>query len=857
MVNEISWLDERPSAADRLNRDNLLRDYAIISSRRRGAAIATARRAQAGSYLDILATEASGRPTNWRELRGDLLRAYIEGGIGRMTSLIRRKYKPVVIGEVGNYLLLSGKNESEQRVGLALLRAALGVLPFDRSIQKWRRNCVQALILRERDSEALALLDRWKETDNFERGYLRAELKNPYRFGAAKSNPRADFDAWLENFNRRFVVDGVSPVELKLSDKKPFDRLTSKADRAQVSVEDSKPLISVVMTSYQPSRDELETSVRSILDQTVDDFELIIIDDASGPDYEQVFDEVATWDDRIRVERMSRNAGTYVCRNHGLSLARGEFYTGQDDDDWSHPQRFEHQLRLMMDEPSVPACKVSAVRCGENLERVFLGYNYRSGNASSLMARVSLMRRLGGFMPVRKAADTELAQRIEIETGREVVTIDKPLTIVRILSDSLSRSDFAAGWSHPSRDSYKSAYNLWHATSEKQQLRLSASGQTSLPVFAPRRIRGLAGSESAAYDVVLAGDWKKFGGPQKSMLEEIKALTGAGYKVGILHLEAARFMSTRSENLNEPIQTLLNSGVVEQVFYDDEVSVRLLILRYPPILQFPPDEPSKLEIGRTVVLANQAPSEKDGSDIRYLVPDCLKNARFMFDSEVLWAPQGPQVRKAIEPYLDSSELCSFDLPGIVDPAEWKKDSIHFNGQNIPVIGRHSRDDRMKWPESREALVAAYPDDGTVKVRAMGGYDTVLKILGKKKTPDNWELLRRDEESVRAFLHSLDFYVFYQHSNAIEAFGRAILEAIASDLVVILPPHYEEVFGEAAVYCSPDEVKQVINFYRQNADEYFAQIERSRDVLAKNFTHDAHTRKIQMLLSELGTALSVS
>ena len=75
--------------------------------------------------------------------------------------------------------------------------------------------------------------------------------------------------------------------------------------------------------------------------------------------------------------------------------------------------------------------------------------------------------------------------------------------------------------------------------------------------------------------------------------------------------------------------------------------------------------------------------------------------------------------------------------------------------------------------------------------------------------------------------------------------------------MILPPHYEEVFGEAAVYCSPHEVKQVINYYSQNADEYFAQVEKSRDVLAKNFTHDAHTRKIQMLLSELGTALSVS
>ena len=857
MVDKLTWIDERSVASARLNKDNLLLDYAKISSRRRGAAIATARRAQADSYLDILATEATGQPTTWPRLRGDLLRAFTEGGMGRISSFIRRKLKPVVIAELGNYLLLASRDEDERRVGLTILRATLEVLPFDRSVQKWRRNCVQALILRERDNEALALLNKWKETDKFERGYLRAELKNPFRFGVGRPNPVGDLDEWLKNFNRRFLADGVAPVELALSEKKPFDRLFARGEKAHVEVAKSKPLVTVVMTSYQPNRDELETSVRSILNQTISDLELIIVDDASGPDYEQLFEEVATWDDRIRLVRMPENGGTYACRNHGLSLASGEFYTGQDDDDWSHPQRLEHQLRFMMDNPSVPACKVSAVRCGENLGRVFLGYNYRSANASSLMARVELMRRLGGFMPVRKAADTELAKRIEIETGNAVATINKPLSIVRILDDSLSRSDFAAGWSHPTRDSYKSAYNLWHSTAEKQQLRLNTEGQQSVPVFAPRRIRGAVGDTETTYDVVLAGDWKKYGGPQKSMLEELKALTGAGYSVGILHLEAARFMSTRSADLNEPIQTLLNEGVVEQVFYDEAASVKLLVLRYPPILQFPPNEASKLEVERMVVLANQAPSEKDGSDIRYLVPDCLKNARFMFRSEVLWAPQGPQVRKAIEPYLNDSELCNFDLPGIVDLEEWAKPSINFNGQKVPVIGRHSRDDPMKWPESREDILAAYPADGTVKVRAMGGWNTVFKILGRKKTPDNWELLRRDEEDVRSFLHSLDFYVFYQHSSAIEAFGRSILEAIASDLVVILPPHYEEVFGEAAVYCAPTEVKEVINYYRQNADKYFAQVDKSRDVLAKNFTHEAHVSKIQMLLSESETAYSVS
>ena len=844
MANRISWLDERPNAASRLNEDNLLRDYAKISSRRRGAAIATARRAQANSYLDILATEAAGSPTRWRELRSVLLRAYTEGGIGRLRSVIRSRFNPTVIGEVGNYLLLSSESADEKRVGLTFLRAALDLLPYDREIKKWRRNCVQALILLKRDKGAIALLNKWEQTDKSDRGYLRAEMKNPYRFGSGVTNPDADFDQWIKNFNLRFVAEGISPVQLTLSERKPFDRLSAKADMAAVPKEGKDPLVSVVMTSYQPSRDELETSVRSILNQTVSDFELIVVDDASGPEYKEIFEEISTWDERIRVITMPENSGTYVCRNQGLAVARGEFYTGQDDDDWSHPQRLEHQLRLMMDDASVAACKVGAVRCGENLGRVFLGYSYRSGNASSLMVRSALMRRLGGFMPVRKAADTELAQRIATSTDGEVATIDKPLTIVRILSDSLSRSDFAAGWSHPTRDSYKSAYNLWHSTAENADLRLALNDQRSVPVFAPRRIRGSEVDAKTDYDVVLAGDWKKYGGPQKSMLEEVKALTSAGYSVAVLHLEAARFMSAKSDNLNDHIQALLNNGVVDQVFYDDEVSADLLVLRYPPILQFPPDEPSRLKVGKTVILANQAPSEKDGSDVRYLVQDCTQNACFMFNAEVIWAPQGPQVRDAIEPFLQESELCVFDLPGIVDPTEWQKTSLNFNGDRVPIIGRHSRDNRMKWPESRETLLSAYPATEGIRVRAMGGEKTVLKILGQKEAPSNWELLCQDQEDVKVFLHSLDFYVFFQHSNAIEAFGRAILEAIASDLVVILPPHYEEVFGDAAVYCSPSEVMEVIEEFRRSPQKYFAQIETSRAVLARNFTHEAYLRRIE-------------
>lgn len=98
---------------------------------------------------------------------------------------------------------------------------------------------------------------------------------------------------------------------------------------------------------------------------------------------------------------------------------------------------------------------------------------------------------------------------------------------------------------------------------------------------------------------------------------------------------------------------------MDEVLYDDAIDIDLLILRYPPILQFMADRPTALRIKRMFITANQAPSELDGSDIRYLVRDCHEKAQACFTKSVTWVPQGPQVREAIEGYLAKGELEAF------------------------------------------------------------------------------------------------------------------------------------------------------------------------------------------------------
>src|SRR5699024_1903446 len=250
-----------------------------------------------------------------------------------------------------------------------------------------------------------------------------------------------------------------------------------------------------------------------------------------------------------------------------------------------------------------------------------------------------------------------------------------------------------------------------------------------------------------------------------------------------------------------------------------------------------------------VILANQAPSELDGSDVRYLVQDCTENARRMFTDDILWVPQAPQARESIEPYLHAGQLATFDVPGLVNPAEWWSDHSERRS-TLPVVGRHSRDNAMKWPEDPKVITKAYPTSGRFDVRVLGGASVPCSVLGATVVPAAWTVYETDALPVPTFLETLDFYVFYQNSIAVEAFGRSILEAIASGVVVILPPHYRDAFGEGALYAEPSEFQALIMKYHNNRKLYLEQTHQAARVVEERFSYDSYARRISGLLERV-------
>lgn len=305
-------------------------------------------------------------------------------------------------------------------------------------------------------------------------------------------------------------------------------------------------------------------------------------------------------------------------------------------------------------------------------------------------------------------------------------------------------------------------------------------------------------------------------------------------------------MSSVAKPLCAPIQRMVHDGAVTQLLPDDAADIRLAILRYPPLLQFPSSRPIGAEVQKLLIVANQAPCERNGQDIRYIPRLCADHAERLFGIRALWVPQGPSAREALAGLLDEGEMADFDMPGIIESAVWRTDRSYFRS-DIPVIGRHSRDHLMKWPSSSSDLAAAYPDSDDIDVRVLGGATTVVGRLPERRYPANWLVYGPDEVPVRDFLNSLDFYVYYDNPVSREAFGRAVLEALAAGCVTILPRHFEATFGEAAVYAEPHEVESFIQEFYTNIDDFIDQANRSMDIVDQYFSYQSYQERIDELL----------
>ncbi len=105
------------------------------------------------------------------------------------------------------------------------------------------------------------------------------------------------------------------------------------------------PLISVIMPCYHAAA-YLAQAVASVQAQTVQDWELLLLDDGSQDNTAAIAQALADADARIRFLPAGQNLGVAKTRNRGLRLARGQWAAFLDSDDVWHPDKLKRQLEL-------------------------------------------------------------------------------------------------------------------------------------------------------------------------------------------------------------------------------------------------------------------------------------------------------------------------------------------------------------------------------------------------------------------------------------------------------------------------------------------------------------------------------
>lgn len=104
-------------------------------------------------------------------------------------------------------------------------------------------------------------------------------------------------------------------------------------------------LVSVIMPSYNTA-EYISESIASVRKQTYTDWELIIVDDCSADNTDEIVKPFLS-DKRIKYIKNETNSGAAVSRNRALREAKGKWIAFLDSDDLWHPEKLEKQIRFM------------------------------------------------------------------------------------------------------------------------------------------------------------------------------------------------------------------------------------------------------------------------------------------------------------------------------------------------------------------------------------------------------------------------------------------------------------------------------------------------------------------------------
>ena len=231
---------------------------------------------------------------------------------------------------------------------------------------------------------------------------------------------------------------------------------------------ETQPLISVIMPCYNMER-FIGESIRSVMQQSYENWEMLIVDDASVDRTAECIQDLCRQDNRIRFEVKAKHSGIADSRNRCIAMAQGRYYAFLDADDIWYPNKLEQQLDFMT-EKNIGFC-YSSYNCidetGNDLGKTIkaahnLDYEAYLRNTIIGCSTVMVDTTIVGPITVpnfRTSEDTATWLNL-LKKGFIAYAIAQPLASYRIRQQSASSNKL------------KAALDLWRVYSQQEKLPL-------------------------------------------------------------------------------------------------------------------------------------------------------------------------------------------------------------------------------------------------------------------------------------------------------------------------------------------------------------------------------------------------
>ncbi len=209
-------------------------------------------------------------------------------------------------------------------------------------------------------------------------------------------------------------------------------------------------LISIVMPAYNCEK-YIENSIKSVINQTYSNWELIIIDDGSKDKTLEIIKNFQIKDSRIKSYPNEKNIGVSATRNRGIDLALGEWIAFLDSDDLWEPSKLEKQFELIKSKEAEFTFTGSSYinENGENFKGIFevpQEVTYKILRNQNVISCSSVLIKKKFFRDIKMEKDDiheDYAVWLKVlKLGIIAYGVNEPLLIYRISRNSKSGNKF-------------------------------------------------------------------------------------------------------------------------------------------------------------------------------------------------------------------------------------------------------------------------------------------------------------------------------------------------------------------------------------------------------------------------------